>query len=172
VVYILGSRGTSPFKTLNIKQAVKPFSRCRTTRASKKKEDKVWVPTIQEFMECKTVEGFKNLQSAEEDFPAINLWAHTQTFWIHPKIFEVLDTNRPQGARKLAIKIMTALDSEVLDQAPPEQTHHHHALLVGHQKSPRNESLPNRRPNLQALWQQGPGYDGEAQSQKDPKQRS
>jgi hypothetical protein len=45
------------------------------------------------------------------------------SFWVHPKIFELLDANNPQGAGKLAIEVMTALDSETLDDGPPEQIH-------------------------------------------------
>ena len=61
VVGILGSWRTSPFKTLNIGHAVKPFSGCRTTRASEEKGDEAWIPTMEEFMECNTEKGFKNL---------------------------------------------------------------------------------------------------------------
>jgi hypothetical protein len=77
VVGILGSRRTSPFKTLNIEHAVRPFSGPRTTRASEEKGDEAWIPTMEEFMECTTVGGFKNLCSAEEDFPATDLWCHS-----------------------------------------------------------------------------------------------
>jgi hypothetical protein len=123
VVGILGYRRTSPFKTLNIEHAVKPFSRPRTTRASEEKCDEAWIPTMEEFMECTIVGGFKNLRSEEEDFPATNLWVRAQSFWVHPKIFELLKANNPKGAGKLAIEVMTALDSETLDEAPPEQIH-------------------------------------------------
>jgi hypothetical protein len=76
VVGISGSRRTSPFKTLNTEHAVKLFSGPpRTTRASEEKVDEAWIPTMEEFMDCDTVEGFKNLRSEEEDFPAAKFWA-------------------------------------------------------------------------------------------------
>jgi hypothetical protein len=123
VVGILGSWRTSPFKTLNIGHAVKPFLGRRTTRASEEKGDEAWIPTMEEFMECNTKKGFKNLRSAEEEFPAVDLWVRAQSFWVHPKIFDLLDANNPQGAGKLAIEVMAALDSETLDEGPPEQIH-------------------------------------------------
>jgi hypothetical protein len=151
---ILGSWRTSPFKTLNVEHAVKPFSGRRSTRASEEKGDEAWIPTMEEFMECNTIEGFKNLRSAEEDFPAVNFWVRAQSFWVHPKIFELLDANNPQGAGKLAIEIMTELDSETLDEAPPEQIHHLilflwavenlHATKVSLTDAPTSELFDNR----------------------------
>jgi hypothetical protein len=124
VVCSLGSRPTSPFKTLNtIEHTVKPFSGHRTTRASEEKGEEAWISTMKVFKECNIIEVFKNLRSAE-DFPAINFWACAQSFWIHPNVFEVLDANNSHGAGKVANKIMTALDSEILDQVPSEETHY------------------------------------------------
>jgi hypothetical protein len=123
VVGILGSWRTSPFKTINVDHAVKPLSGRRTTRASEEKGDETWVPTMEEFMECNTVEGFKNLRTAEEEFPSVDFWDRVQSLWVHPKIFGILDANRPQGAGRLAIEIMEALDSEILAHTPTEQAH-------------------------------------------------
>jgi hypothetical protein len=67
VVRILGSRRSSPFKTINIDHAMKPFSKPRSTRTSEARGDEVWIPTMEEFMYCKNAEEFKNLISEEEE---------------------------------------------------------------------------------------------------------
>jgi hypothetical protein len=110
---------------------------------------------MEEFMECTTVGGFKNLHSAEEDFPATGFWVRAaQSFWVHPKIFELLDANNPQGARNLVIDVMTALGYETLDEAPPEQIHqlilflwtvkNLHTTKVSLTNAPASELFDNR----------------------------
>jgi hypothetical protein len=80
VVGILGTRRSSPFKTINVDHAIRALSEPRTTRASEK-QDKLWMPTMEEFMACANVDEFKNLDSKEEEFPAVDLWVRAQTFW-------------------------------------------------------------------------------------------
>jgi hypothetical protein len=122
VIGILGSRRSSPFKTLNVDHAVKTFIEPRSTRFSEGEE--VWVPTMEEFMECQNAEEFKNLTSFEEESPAVDLWNRAQTFWVHPKVFKLLDANNSQRAGQLAIEIMIALDTGALEDVSPERAHY------------------------------------------------
>jgi hypothetical protein len=48
---ILGTRSTSPFKRININQAVKPLSVHPESRGSR-----VWLPTAEAFLDCKRVQ--------------------------------------------------------------------------------------------------------------------
>ena len=51
VIGILGSRRSSPFKSLNIDQAVRSFTEPRNTRNSETSGDDSWIPSMEEFME-------------------------------------------------------------------------------------------------------------------------
>jgi hypothetical protein len=116
IVGILGSRRSSPFKSVNIDHAVKLLTEPRTTRTSESTGGELWLPTMEEFLGCENEEAFRDLTSAEEDFPAAELWKRAQTFWVHPKIFELLDLNTPQRAGKIAIEIMRALPVNIANQ--------------------------------------------------------
>jgi hypothetical protein len=91
VIGIFGSRRSSPFKTLNADHATKTLTEPRSTRYSKAEE--VWVPTMEEFMGCQNADEVKNLASFEEEFPAADLWSRAQSFWLHPRVFRLLDAN-------------------------------------------------------------------------------
>jgi hypothetical protein len=153
VVGILGTRRSSPFKTINVDHAVRPLSEPRTTRASEK-QDELWTPTMEEFMECTNVGEFKDLDSGEEEFPAVDLWVRAQTFWLHPRVFDIVDANGPQKAGKLALDIMAALDTGSLAQVSPEQTHrlilflwaveNLHSTKVALTDAPNSELFDNR----------------------------
>jgi hypothetical protein len=127
VVGILGSRRTSPFKSLNIDQAVKRLLGPKTTRTSDPSRDEGWLPTMEEFIGCANADEFKNLVSEEQEFPASELWERAQSFWIHPKIFEILDenldANKPQRAGKIAIEVMKAVSAYSDNEELPEQIH-------------------------------------------------
>jgi hypothetical protein len=103
-------------------------------------------------MDCENVEDFKNLISEEEEYPSINLWVPTQTFWVHPNIFKILDANSPQRAGELVMKMMGEMDSRSLDhmlaRTKPALPHD---LSVGGQKPPHGKSDHYRCPYLQAL---------------------
>jgi hypothetical protein len=109
VIGILGSRRSSPFKSLNIDQAVKQFTEPRNTRNSDSSRGDTWIPSMEEFMECENVEEFKSLVSEEDDYPMTGLWLRAQTLWVHPKIFELIDANASQSAGVLAMNIIRAL---------------------------------------------------------------
>jgi hypothetical protein len=72
---------------------------------------------MEEFLGYKNEEeSCRDLTSAEEEFPAAELWKRSQTFWVHPKISKLLDLNTPQRAGKLAIEIMRALPVNIPNQ--------------------------------------------------------
>jgi hypothetical protein len=64
-------------------------------------------------MDCSDADEFRNLISQEQEFPGSELWKQAQTFWIHPKTFEILDSNLdaniPQRAGRVATEVMKAL---------------------------------------------------------------
>jgi hypothetical protein len=69
---------------------------------------------MEEFMDCSDADELRNLVSQEQEFPGSELWKQAQTFWIHPKIFEILDSNLdaaniPQRAGRVATEVMKAL---------------------------------------------------------------
>jgi hypothetical protein len=130
---------------------------------------------MEEFMECNTVDGFKNLHSAEKEFQAVGLWARSQSFWIHPKIFEILEANRPQRAGRLAINTMSALNYGDLDLVPPKQVHNliiflcaienFHATKVSLSDAPTSE-LFDKRAAQEIMGcldpERGPGHEESA----------
>jgi hypothetical protein len=112
---ILGSRRSSPFKTLRTEQIVKGFKEPRATRSW----DKGWVPSVQEFRDCSSADEFKQLISFADEgrTPLSDLWGRAQFTWVNSKIFDLMDAERPQRAGKLAIDLMQALPS-VSDEIP------------------------------------------------------
>jgi hypothetical protein len=81
IVGILGSRRSPPFKLVNIYHAVKLLTEPRTTRTSGSAGDELWLPMMEQFLGCKNEEDFRDLTSAEEEYPASELWKRAQTFW-------------------------------------------------------------------------------------------
>jgi hypothetical protein len=87
VVGISGSRRSSPFKRVSINGIVKKLSEPRTSRNLKSPGDKLWVPTIEDFLGCKNADKFKDAVAYEKENPPSDLWNRAQSTWIHPDIF-------------------------------------------------------------------------------------
>jgi hypothetical protein len=73
-----------------------------------------------------------DLASEEKEFPGAELWKQAQTFWIHPKSFEIIDSNLdaniPQRAGRIAMEVMKALPvgpqmTEHPDDEAPDSAH-------------------------------------------------
>ncbi len=107
VVGIFGTRRTSPFKTINIANAVTLIAKPRATRGGG--NDISFLPSIEGFLGCGDAADFESLVAEDEDFPASQLWEKAQSFWLHPLIFEIAGGNSPFRAADLALAVMQEL---------------------------------------------------------------
>jgi len=135
VIGILGSMRSSPFKSLNIEHAVKAFQEPNATRATQSTESsggELWLPTMDEFSKCKNPEEFKNLTAGGEGFPASELWERAQTFWIHPRVFQIMEPSYPQKAGVLAMHVMCAfgIGVELNDDEVHKNPEEIHQLMI------------------------------------------
>jgi hypothetical protein len=111
VVGILGTRRTSPFKTVNSIQAVALITKPRSTRGGGNNIS--FLPSIEEFMNCDVADDFGNLTPEGKKFPASNLWSKAQSFWLHPAIFEIADGNSPHRAADLALTVIREISGSL-----------------------------------------------------------
>jgi len=110
VVGILGTRRTSPFKTVNSNQAVALITKPRSTRG--KGNNTTFRPSIEEFMTCDDAEDFGNL-TPNGTLPASDLWSQAQSFWLHPSIFEIAEGNLPHRAADLALTVIQEISGSL-----------------------------------------------------------
>jgi hypothetical protein len=112
VVGILGTRKTSPFKTVNSTQAVALITKPRSTRGGGKNIS--FLPSIEEFMNCDVVdEDFGNLTQEGKKFPASDLWSKAQSLWLHPMIFEITERNLSHKAADLALTVVQEISGSL-----------------------------------------------------------
>jgi hypothetical protein len=141
---------------------VKKLSEPRTSRNLKSPRDELWVPNIEDFLRCNNAKEFKDAVAFEKENPPSDLWDRAQSTWIHPDIFEAMDTNKPQRAGDLAVKILVNLPGEIPnhrdgfegdedDQTTPDEEVYQLILPLGHRKPESLQGTPKRCPNIQGI---------------------
>jgi hypothetical protein len=116
---ILGGRMTSPFKRINIGQAVSN-SPPRATRLDDKKE--VLAPSKEDFTKCKSPDEFRDLVvgTGGGGRPAELLGDLPSACFVHHSIFEIFGKDSPVRAGDLAMKVMETLADNAGD-GPDEE---------------------------------------------------
>jgi hypothetical protein len=127
VFEVLGTRSTSPFKRVNIDQAVKPLSAPRVTRKSDEGKE-VWLPTAEEFVDCKSADEFRDKVAEGEGHPAAELWKYPQSCLVHLIVFEAFGFSSTKRARELALEIISGTKSTSVPECPRCQLWCHRVL--------------------------------------------
>jgi hypothetical protein len=156
VVGISGTRRTSPFKTGNIAHAVSLIAKPRATRGGG--NDISFLPSINEFLGCENPKDFEALSSEDEDFPTSILWELTQSFWLHPLVFQIADGNSPIRAADLALAVMQELsgslatDEEMDANKRAKEVHNLLLSLWAVEKSLTTKVALGDPPSAQTSW--------------------
>jgi hypothetical protein len=105
---ILGNRISSPFKRININQAVRGHSATRETRSKDRNES--WAPSALRLSECESADDFKNSlgKPGEEGYPTDDddKWELPQSCFVAYTVFEAFGTNCTMRAGDLAMELL------------------------------------------------------------------
>ena len=108
---ILGSRKSSPFKRINVGQAVLHQAAPRVTRSEERKE--VLGPLSKNLAKCTNADKFRDLvaKPGEGGHSAAALWKFPQSLFVHHFVFESFGREGSMRAGDLAMKILKNLSS-------------------------------------------------------------
>ena len=95
---IHGVRRNSPIIEFTVESTAAPLSVPAQTRG----QDEVKIPSLTEFMGCRSESDFSKLVGTEEGAPISDLKAYPQSFWIHPQTFVNYFAQSPEDTAKAA----------------------------------------------------------------------
>ena len=118
---ILGSRRTSPFKRINVGQAVKRQATPRVTMSQERKE--AWAPPSEDLAKCKSANDFRDStdEPGGKGHSAAALREYPHACFVHPDVFEAFGKESTIRAGDLAMRILKSPNLNL--GSDPDGTH-------------------------------------------------
>jgi hypothetical protein len=130
VVGIYGANKVAPFKTITAASAVLALTpQTRRGGGSKKDQEPIRIPSIEQFAEAESEEDFGDLVGRAEGEEVEVLGSYPSSHFLHPQIFADIEGKREWEAIALGIKLITLYENDD-EEGIPTKLRGIHQLLA------------------------------------------